>query len=296
MKTFIIPKIRRTIETWQKEEKDSNEPYTLLSAMLDIKAQKGQIKQDPNAMTKAELERQIDIFSDEMVFTGFDSAGPVACMITQLIFEATRDKELSKALRSELEDALAANDGDWNVQALSSVPKLDSFTRESLRVNGPTLCKEICCLVYSSLGLKLIRYYLVSATRTVMQPLELKSGLRLQPGNIITSPSWLVHNDPDNYENAHEFNPYRFYDSKTNTATTKVTTATSTFLGYGYGSQICPGRQLGIKMSQILFAKLLMRYDWEFEDVKAGKPPNIVTTGQVLPPYYTRVIMKRRDI
>nr|A0A1U9YI05.1 RecName: Full=Cytochrome P450 monooxygenase verB; AltName: Full=Verticillin biosynthesis cluster protein B [Clonostachys rogersoniana]AQZ42168.1 putative cytochrome P450 [Gliocladium sp.] len=273
LKTFIVPKIRETISAWQNGQKSSS--YTLLGAMLDLKAQKGQIKRDPTAMTKAELERQIDIFSDEMIFTGFDSAGPVACMVTQLLFEALRDKDLTKALRQELKSALEANNGQWNVQAMNLTPKLDSFTRESLRVNGPTL---------------------LSVTRTVMEPMQLKSGLSLQSGSIISSPSWLIHNDEDNYENAHQFDPYRFYNPSTNAVTTKVTTASTNFLGYGYGTQMCPGRHLGIKMSQILFSKLLMRYDGEFADAKAGKPANIVTSGQVLPPYYAKVILKRRGI
>ena len=127
-----------------------------------------------------------------------------------------------------------------------------------------------------------------------MEPMELKSGLRLKRGNIISNASWLIHNDEDHYKKAHEFDPYRFYDEKTNKVTTKVTTASSSFLGYGYGAQMCPGRHLGIRMSQILFAKLLMQYDGEFEDAKAGKPLNIVTSGQVLPPYHTKVIMKHR--
>ncbi|CAH0018884.1 unnamed protein product [Clonostachys rhizophaga] len=272
LKAFVAPKIRQVIKTWQEEGQVSGS-YTLLGAMLELKAQRGQIKQDPKAMTKAELERQIDIFSDEMIFTGFDSAGPVACMVTQLVFEAMRDKDLTRALRDEIEAALAANNGEWNTQVLTSVPKLDSFTRESLRVNGPTL---------------------LSVSRTVMEPMELKSGLRLKRGNIISNASWLIHNDEDHYKKAHEFDPYRFYDEKTNKVTTKVTTASSSFLGYGYGAQMCPGRHLGIRMSQILFAKLLMQYDGEFEDAKAGKPPNIVTSGQVLPPYHTKVIMKHR--
>lgn len=141
LKAFVAPKIRQVIKTWQEEGQVSGS-YTLLGAMLELKAQRGQIKQDPKAMTNAELERQVDIFSDEMIFTGFDSAGPVACMVTQLVFEAMRDKDLTRALRDEIEAALAANNGEWNTQVLTSVPKLDSFTRESLRVNGPTLCKD----------------------------------------------------------------------------------------------------------------------------------------------------------
>ncbi|KAK4060899.1 hypothetical protein Trihar35433_9824 [Trichoderma harzianum] len=273
LKFFIIPELRRTIEIWRTIGRSDAE-YTLLGAMLDLKEERGMIKRDPTAMSSEEEERQIDIFSDEVIFTAFDSAGPVVCLVTQLLYESIRDEKLTETLRAEISTALAANNGEWSVQMMSSLPRLESFTRETLRVNGPTL---------------------FSVTRSVLKPFQLKSGLTLRPGNIITSPSWMIHRDEDNYPKAHEFDPYRFYDETTNTATTKATTASNTFLAYGYGSQMCPGRYLGVRMTQIIFAKLLMRYDALFEGDKRAKPDNIVMPGQVLPSYYAKIVLKLRD-
>ncbi|KAL7905949.1 cytochrome P450 [Trichoderma velutinum] len=273
LKSFIIPEIRRTIEIWRTTGRSPDE-YTLLGAMLDLKEERGMISRDATAMRREEEERQINIFSDEVVFTAFDSAGPVACHVTQLLFESIRDEKLTEALRAEISTALADHNGEWSVQAMSSLPRLESFTRETLRVNGPTL---------------------FSVTRSVLKPFPLKSGITLRPGNIITSPSWMIHRDEDNYPKANEFNPYRFYDETTNSATTKATTASNTFLAYGYGSQMCPGRYLGIRMTQIIFAKLLMRYDALFEGGKRAKPDNIVMPGQVLPSYYAKIVLKLRD-
>ncbi|KAL7811118.1 cytochrome P450 [Trichoderma gracile] len=275
LKAFIIPEIKQTIADWRANDHDrSQDKYTLLRAMLDLKEERGQITRDATAMTREEEERQIKIFSDEVVFTAFDSAGPVACLVTQLLFESIQDPSLTEALRAEISKALADNGGEWSVQAMSSLPRLESFTRETLRVDGPTL---------------------FSVTRSILKPFQLKSGLVLRPGNIISSPSWMIHNDEDNYPNAKEFNPYRFYDEATNTATTKATTASNTFLAYGYGSQMCPGRYLGVRMTQIIFAKLLMRYDATFEGGTRTKPENIVTPGQVLPSYYSKIVLKLRE-
>lgn len=140
LKSFIIPEIRRTIEVWRTTGRSTDE-YTLLGAMLDLKEERGQIKRDATAMSRGEEERQINIFSDEVIFTAFDSAGPVACLVTQLLFESIRDEKLTEALRAEIATALADNGGEWSVQAMSSLPRLESFTRETLRVDGPTLCK-----------------------------------------------------------------------------------------------------------------------------------------------------------
>ncbi|RFU78081.1 cytochrome p450 [Trichoderma arundinaceum] len=273
LKTFIVPEIRHTISNWRITGRTPDK-YTLLGAMLDVKEERGLIKRDATAMSRAEEERQIGVFSDEVVFTAFDSAGPVGCLVTQLLFESIRDQNLTEALRAEISAALADNGGEWSVQAVSSLPRLESFTRETLRVNGPTL---------------------FSVTRSVLKPYQLKSGLGLRPGSIISSPSWMIHNDEDNYPQAKRFNPYRFYDEATNTATIKATTASNIFLAYGYGSQMCPGRYLGVRMSQIIFAKMLMRYDAAFEGEERKKPENIVMPGQVLPSYYTRIVLRPRD-
>ncbi|KAL6862018.1 cytochrome P450 [Trichoderma novae-zelandiae] len=273
LKSFIIPEIKRTIAIWRSGDRSPDE-YTLLGAMLDLKEERGQITRDATAMSREEEERQVNIFSDEVIFTAFDSAGPVACLVTQLLFESIQDPSLTDALRAEISQALADNGGEWSVQAMSSLPRLESFTRETLRVDGPTL---------------------FSVTRSILQPFQLKSGLVLRPGNIISTPSWMIHNDEDNYPNAKEFDPYRFYDETTNTATTKATTASNTFLAYGYGSQMCPGRHLGVRMTQIIFAKLLMRYDATFEGGGRTKPENIVMPGQVLPSYYSKIVLKLRD-
>jgi cytochrome P450 len=128
----------------------------------------------------------------------------------------------------------------------------------------------------------------------VLQPLALNSGAVLKAGEIMSAPAWFVHNDEDNYEHAGEFNPYRFYDEATNSVTTKATTASTKFLAYGYGAQICPGRFLGIRMTQVLFAKILLRYDMEFASGERARPGNIFMPGQVLPPYMTSVIFKMR--
>ncbi|KAL7942006.1 cytochrome P450 [Trichoderma barbatum] len=273
LKSFIIPEIRRTIDMWRTTGR-SPDDYTLLGAMLDLKEERGQIKRDAAAMSREEEERQINIFSDEVIFTAFDSAGPVACLVTQLLFESIRDEKLTEALRTEIATALADNGGEWSVQAMSSLPRLESFTRETLRVDGPTL---------------------FSVTRSLLKPFQLKSGLVLRPGNIISTPSWMIHNDEDNYPKANEFDPYRFYDWQNNTVTTKATTASIAFLAYGYGSQMCPGRFLGVRMTQIIFAKLLTRYDALFEGEKRTKPDNIVMPGQVLPAYYAKIVLKLRD-
>jgi hypothetical protein len=142
MKREVGPAIRRRVAEWRRGEKAENEP-TLLGAILDVKAENGQLKRDVTTSELQEDEKQMDIFEDEIIFTGFDSAGPVVCLVVQLLFETIRHKDIIEPLRKELAVALEANGGEWTDQAMSSLPRMDSFTREVLRVDGPTLCTSI---------------------------------------------------------------------------------------------------------------------------------------------------------
>lgn len=140
MKRFLIPELRRRIDAFRKNDGAQGE-YTLLDAMLALKMERDILKRESGAMKESEEERQIDIFAEEVIFTAFDSAGPVSVLITQLIFESIRHKDLKESLRKEISAALAANGYEWSDQAMSSSPRLESFTRETMRADGPTLCK-----------------------------------------------------------------------------------------------------------------------------------------------------------
>ncbi|KAJ4342314.1 hypothetical protein N0V95_006989 [Ascochyta clinopodiicola] len=275
LKGEVRPAIREIVSTWRRGGGARKEP-TLLRAMLDVKAESGLLTRDMASLDVAEDERQMDVFEDEIIFTGFDSAGPVVCLVVQLLFEMISHRDIIEPLRKEVAAALEANGGEWTDLAMSSLPRLDSFTREVLRFDGPTL---------------------FSMTRSVRQSMQLKSAgnLRVRPGSIITSPAWMIHNDPDYYDRPDEFSPWRFYDEKSNTTTTRSTTTSNKFLVYGYGVGLCPGRHIGIRWSQITFAKLLMRYDARFDDVQAGKPDNVVMPGQLLPPYMAKIVFRRRE-
>ncbi len=128
-----------------------------------------------------------------------------------------------------------------------------------------------------------------------MQQHKLNSGIILQPGMLITTPSWLIHTDSENYPGATTFDGLRFYDPATNTSTPRATTVSSKFLAFGYGSQVCPGRFLGVKIAQILFAKMLLEYEMDFVEASKTKPENLILPGQIMPNLEAKIRMKRKD-
>jgi cytochrome P450 len=130
-----------------------------------------------------------------------------------------------------------------------------------------------------------------------MQPLHLpQSNINLHPGMMITTPSHAIHTDPQIYPGADTFDGLRFYDPATDTTSPRATTCTNKFLPFGYGAQACPGRFLGVKMAQLVFAKMVVQWEMEYWPPREGnrKPQNLVMPGQMMPDLYQKIRLRIR--
>lgn len=98
--------------------------------------------------------------------------------------------ELIPELREEIQEALAKNGGVFTTAALQSMKKLDSFLKETLRMNPATMA---------------------SFQRKVLQPFKLSNGQLIPEGVTIEIPAVAVNSDPEIFENPDTFDPLRFY-------------------------------------------------------------------------------------
>ncbi len=145
LKAVIVPEIRRRIEA-ARRGKRCREDYVLLDALLAVKFEKGIIKREYQERHKAEEDKQIQVFAEEVIFMAFESAGPVTVLAVHLTFELIAHSEYLKPLREEVSGALQSTQGEWQEQTLARMPKLDSFIRETLRIDGPTIGTNIAIL------------------------------------------------------------------------------------------------------------------------------------------------------
>ena len=60
-----------------------------------------------------------------------------------VLYDLCSKPEYFKTLRQEIEDALAVTGGEWSIAALRRMEKLDSFIKESQRMNAPGLRESI---------------------------------------------------------------------------------------------------------------------------------------------------------
>ncbi|KAG1840302.1 cytochrome P450 [Suillus subalutaceus] len=187
---------------------------------------------------------------------------------THALYHLATKPEVAQALRDEV-DPIVQREG-WNIQSVAKMSKIDSFLRESARING-----------VSSLGF----------FRQAMRDLSLSDGTFLPKDCIVAVSLPPFHRDSTAYEAPDEFRPFRFSDNPEHI----MTTITPQWLFFGYGKHLCPGRFLLTYQLKVMFAYMISTYDIRFGDEWTSRPPNFIFGEGIVPNLSAHVSYRRRQ-
>lgn len=130
--------------------------------------------------------------------------------MTQALYHLVESAEYVKVLREEV-DSVVKEHG-WTKVATGKMWKLDSFMRESQRINGITYSQyphqHLSTLHTNS------RSTAVSIMRKTLQDTTLSDGTFIPADTLVAGASNATHRDPRNYENPEVFEPFRFADMR----------------------------------------------------------------------------------
>ncbi|KIX09575.1 uncharacterized protein Z518_00655 [Rhinocladiella mackenziei CBS 650.93] len=216
---------------------------------------------------------------DQLIAT-FAALHTTTIALTQVIFELAQRPCYVEPLREEIFTALGSRESrlpQFNKDTIHSLRKMDSFIKETQRVNPPSL---------------------ITMHRIVTDPegLRLKSGHRIPLGHHIGVPNHLgniSHPDQD------QFIGFRWSDMRDQpgqeTAHQWVTTGLG-HLNFGHGSHSCPGRFFAANEIKVALSYVLLNYDICYPEGET-RPENIHTNTIVLPSESAQVLFKykRRD-
>ncbi len=116
----------------------------------------------------------------------------------------------------------------------------------------------------------------VTMNRIVTKPYTFHtSGLSLPVGTMTTAATAAIATDPDTFgRDSNDFDGRRFAKlregNRSGESSFKMGMATEDSLGFGLGSQACPGRFLAVNQMKLYLSKLLTRYELTLE--KDGRP------------------------
>ncbi|UZP40375.1 hypothetical protein NXS19_008191 [Fusarium pseudograminearum] len=166
-------------------------------------------------------------------------------LLCETLFNLCRHPEFFKPLRDELVTVLS-REGGMTKAALYNLKLMDSVIKESQRL------RPILLGVFR---------------RVALANVTLPNGDILRKGDRVigeTTHMW----GPELYDNALEFDPYRFVRMRESGEEHKahLVSTSPDHLGFGHGVHACPGRFLAANEIKILLCHLLLKYDWKLPE------------------------------
>ncbi|KAI4166338.1 MAG: hypothetical protein LQ342_000228 [Letrouitia transgressa] len=186
----------------------------------------------------------------------FAALSPIGMSISYAIFDLASRPEIADELREEINSIIAEENPPNGWLQKSSLPKLrklDSFMKESQRLNPP---------------------FITTMTRVVTDP----NGLLLSTGHVIPHGTIIAFGNPflpgseveykpvtdPDQPPLSEFYPWRYSDIRKipgEENNHQFVSADPNNLSFGYGRHACPGRFFASNEIKVLIVELLKRYD-----------------------------------
>ncbi|RAQ76583.1 cytochrome P450 [Aspergillus flavus] len=215
-----------------------------------------------------------------MLHLTFAASSASGVGVTQCLLNVLAYPEYLEPLREEIFTVVARH-GGWTDKALSQMALLDSFIRETMRLHPAGS---------------------LTVARTVMDDhFRFHDGLTLPKGTNIIAPALAIHYDPDNYEDAHRFDGFRFARYRQKQGENHrwlASTIDQKFLQFGYGNHACPGRFYAIRKIKLVLAKLIMDYDFKWAQPRPvhDRPEDFAIEAQLVAAPDAEILIRSRNL
>ncbi|EIM80751.1 cytochrome P450 [Stereum hirsutum FP-91666 SS1] len=207
----------------------------------------------------------------------FSSIHATSMTLTHAIFYLATYPEYIPLLRAEA-DAVISEDG-WTKKGMQRMRRLDSFLRESSRINAVTL---------------------TSLNRYALRDYTFQDGTFIPKGTFVTASLHSLHMNDGTYEDAEKFDPWRFVEKGANeevleeSMARQFTSTSAEYLAFGSGKHVCPGRFFAANEIKAILCYFILNYDLRLPGGVTERPPNQYFGTSVLPNQRAEVLFRPR--
>lgn len=199
--------------------------------------------------------------------------------IAHAVYDLCAMPEYIGPLRLEAQAALAQDNGEWKLSTIKRLHRLDSFLKESQRVNHSTF---------------------LGFNRKIMSPIKLSDGATLPPGTVVAAPGGPMSRDPKFYDDPQRFDGFRFYRAGDSGDISSASTHDYVGiepgnLSWGNGRFTCPGRWYAATMTKLILSRLLLEYDISFPPGQKERPLNGKYDTDVHPDFNQKIVLTKRQ-
>lgn len=209
-------------------------------------------------------DRDPDVLAHNMLFMSLAAVHTSSATTIHALFDFCANPQYVQPIRDEIGEVVVKH--GWTLSAIASMKKLDSFVKESQRLNQAVL---------------------MTFNRRVARPIRFQDGTTLVAGTYLTMPSDAVARDPDIYDDPERFDGYRFYDRRMEGGKDanrhQFASTGPESLAFGQGKNACPGRFFAGVQIKVVLASVLINYDISFPPGQTERPKNLYKGGLVRP-------------
>ncbi|KAJ3561249.1 hypothetical protein NP233_g10308 [Leucocoprinus birnbaumii] len=279
---FLKPLVGRSLRTVTRK---LDEGHRLLSPLVEERL--NQSKTDPDSLPSDLVSWLINTATHDYHLTVYDLVTRILVVnftaihtttmaFTQAMYDLAVHPEYVKELREEAETVIAEE--GWTKVTLQKLRKMDSFIKESHRLNGGT------SLVMS---------------RKTLKEWTLSDGTMIPPGTFVGVASDAMCKSELLFQDANTFKPFRFAemregDGELDSIKHHLVVLDNDHIIFGHGKRACPGRFFAINGIKTLFTYILLNYDVRLENGSMERPPNIDFETSSIPNLGAKVMFKKR--
>ncbi|KAG7096049.1 hypothetical protein E1B28_006730 [Marasmius oreades] len=194
-----------------------------------------------------EFEPSAESLAMRLLNVNFVALHTTTKIFVHALYHLAANPQYILELRQEAEQLLDKDHPDrWSKEALGRCVKLDSFFKETLRVN-----------VISALTLP----------RLAVKDFRFSDGTQVSAGHYVACASEAVQRDSKVYPSPDEFRPFRFVvptseeEHSLQGWPNRMTSTSETFPAFGGGRHLCPGRFFAAMVMKMFMAYLVLNYD-----------------------------------
>ncbi|KAJ3561250.1 hypothetical protein NP233_g10307 [Leucocoprinus birnbaumii] len=198
----------------------------------------------------------------------FTSIHTTAVGLIQAVYDLAVHPEFVEEMRQEAERVIGEH--GWSKASLHKMHKIDSFLKESFRLNG---------------GANLLMI------RKTIKEWTLSDGTVIPPGTHVG-----VAVDAMNKEEGFRFAEMVEGADALISAKQSLVTLSPEYIVFGNGPHACPGRFLGVNNIKVMFIHILLKYDVQLEDGSLERPSNTYFAASTIPNQEAKLRLRKRAV
>ncbi|GAW26913.1 putative cytochrome P450 [Rosellinia necatrix] len=227
-------------------------------------------------LQRKKYDSSLEKIADQELFLAIASTHTTSSTLASILFDLLARPSDLEELSSEVGQVSKECGGEWTLQHVAKMKKLDSFMKESNRINP--------------IGF-------IAGQRIAVKAHTFKDGLHLPAGTVFQFPADAIHHDPSYYPDPYKFDSHRFLRLRESVDPNRFhfASVSDTSLIFGAGTHACPGRFLAALTIKMILVVLLTNYEITLGDPDGGRPANLFHHFNLRPDPATEIRIRARN-